>query len=397
MTTSSEKSICYLVKSFPSYSETFILNEIDELESFGISIFFISLSRNADPVHELAKKWVNHVHWPPFLFSANLWFAHVYFALTQPKKYIYALRNYHQYGGKRDFLKAIYFARVVQKEGIRHIHAQFGWSAGAAMLIAFLTGADFSFILHHADIFYVPPPNMAELINRSRFCVTISQFNKRYLLNHWPAINQEKIKVIRCGVDPEKFVPATRIHSNDKEVELLAVARLAELKNISFLVEICSSLQKQGYRYTCTIVGDGPERLKLERQIRKLDLEDRVFLKGMISQEELVNFYQNADIFVMTSKSEGIPVVAMEAMASRLPIIAPSIKGIPELVVDDKTGFLFPENALEKATDAVVKVIKDPALRVKMGICGRDKVISEYNIRINSQQLAKNFFAMMKI
>jgi colanic acid/amylovoran biosynthesis glycosyltransferase len=391
MTNSSDNKIGYLVNSFPSYSETFILNEMDELERHGLSIRCFSLSRDADIIHDLAKKWFIRTHWAPSLFSPVLWLAHLHFALTQPKKYFYALRHNRDYGGKKDFIKAVYFASVVEDEGIRHMHAQFGWCAGAAMLIAFLAGAEYSFTMHHADIFYGPPFNMTHLVNNSRFCVTISQFNKRFLIGHWPDINSENIHVIRCGVDINKFVPINKNTDINRDVKLLNVARLVELKNISFLIRICEQLRERGYRYICTIVGDGPKRNNLERQIRELDLEDRIILKGAMAQEDIVSFYQHADIFILTSKSEGIPVVTMEALASGLPVVAPDITGIPELVIDGQTGFLFPEGSLEQATNAVAKLVKGPDLRSQIGFQGRKKVINEYNSRVNVGQLAKLF------
>ena len=392
------EKIGYLVSSFPYYSETFILNEMDALERLGFSLCCFSLTSNSDDtVHHLAKKWITRVHWPPLPLSKDVFLAHLYSALAQPRKYFYALRHYRNYGGKRNFLIGVYLARVVAREKIRHIHAQFGWCAPVAMLIAHLSETGFSFILHGADIFYVPPANMAQLVNCSKFCVTISKFNKKYLLSQWQSIEPEKVQVLHCGIDTDKFLPTVKSHVNYEPIKLLTVARLVKLKNIPLLISICENLCKQGLEYTCKIVGDGPERTDLEEQIRKLGLEKQITLKGVISQENLVSIYQNADIYLLTSISEGIPVTVMEAFASGLPVIAPNITGMSELVIDGQNGFLFPEGNPDRAVDAIIRVAEDSGLRTKMGIRGREKVLKEYNIHTNAGQLAGMFAEVLEV
>lgn len=392
-----QNKVGYLVGCFPSTSETFILNEMEELEKNEINIRFFSLSHNArDVLHDLAKKWVTRTYWTPSLFSPALWLAHLHFALVKPKEYFPALGHIKEFGGKRSFLKAIYFARVVEIEEIHHIYAQFGWCAGAAMLIGYLTGVGFSFILHATDIFFVPPSNIKQLVNQSQFCVTVSHYNKRYLTEKWSNINPDKIKVIHLGVDIKKFAPVDKDATVKKRVDLLNVARLEKLKNIPFLISICKELKEKKYDFNCIVVGEGHERVNLEKQITKLGLEDCIHLVGKKSQEKIVTIYQNADIFIMTSISEGIPVAAMEAMASGLPVVAPRIKGIPELVIDGHTGLLFSAGNLEQATDAIAKLIQDADLRAQFGIRGREKIISDFNIHANVAQLAKLYLEALK-
>ena len=202
---------------------------------------------------------------------------------------------------------------------------------------------------------------------------------------------------MRCGVDTDKFLPTVKSHVNNEPINLLTVARLTKVKNIPLHLSICENLWKQGLEYSCTIVGDGPERTDLEEQIRKLGLEDQVTLNGVISQENLVAIYQNADLYVLTSLSEGIPVTAMEALASGLPVIAPNITGMSEIVIDGENGFLFPEGDLDRAVNAIIRVAEDSELREQMGIRGREKVLKEYNIDTNVGQLADLFAKVLEI
>ena len=375
--------------AFPNTSETFILNEIDGLENNGISISLFSLSHNAGEVlHDLAKKWVPRTHWTPLLFSPTLWRAHLHFALTKPEKYFYALRHYRDYGGKKDFIKAVYFARVIKEEEIRHIYAQYGWNAGLVMLITFLTGGSYSFIMHHADI-YLAPQNMAQIINGSSFCVTISKYNKDWICEKFPNAIPAQIQIVHCGIDPSKFKPVGRNYNNKFPINLLNVSRLKSHKQVDHFVRICDRLMKKGHKVSGTIIGDGPRRLEIKNLTHTLRLEGIISMPGELSQEELIQLFQSSDIFIITSKSEGISVTAMEAMSCGLPVVSSSIMGMPELVIDGETGFLFPVGDLNRATDKIIQLIEDPNLRSQMGERGREKVLNEFNIKTTTNKLAQ--------
>ena len=122
---------------------------------------------------------------------------------------------------------------------------------------------------------------------------------------------------------------------------LLAVGRLHPVKDHAFLIEACRQLQSFDVRFECMIAGEGPERRHLEVLIRKYGLEDRVTLLGHVRREQMGSLYDRADLVVLTSRSEGIPLVLMEAMARGKIVLAPAITGIPELVITGKSGFLY--------------------------------------------------------
>jgi len=128
---------------------------------------------------------------------------------------------------------------------------------------------------------------------------------------------------------------------------LLSVGRLHPVKDHVFLLRVCYLLRQCGMTFRCLIVGEGPERPKLEFLIRDFGIGDIVTLVGHVPQSEVFDFYQNADLVVLTSRSEGIPLVLMEAMAREKIVLAPMITGIPELVVDGKNGFLYQPGSLE--------------------------------------------------
>jgi len=132
------------------------------------------------------------------------------------------------------------------------------------------------------------------------------------------------------------------------------VGRLHAVKDHAFLVRACEQLQARNVGFECAIAGDGPERRKLESLIRKCVLEKRIRLAGHMPRERLDSLYDWADVVVLTSRSEGIPLVLMEAMARGKIVLAPAITGIPELVIAGRTGFLYEAGSLEGFVDSLL-------------------------------------------
>jgi glycosyltransferase involved in cell wall biosynthesis len=106
--------------------------------------------------------------------------------------------------------------------------------------------------------------------------------------------------------------------------------------------------------FECLIAGDGPERQHLESLIRENRLQDQLKLLGHVGRSHLDSLYRRADVVVLTSRSEGIPLVLMEALIRRRLVLAPAITGIPEIVIPGKTGFLYKPGALE---DLVARIL----------------------------------------
>jgi glycosyltransferase involved in cell wall biosynthesis len=220
------------------------------------------------------------------------------------------------------------------------------------MVAARALGISFSVTLHGSDLL-VQHAYLDTKLEHCRFCVTISEFNRSHILKHYPAVAASKIVVGRMGVDiPQSNIPAAD-RDQAKFPLLLTVGRLHPVKDHVFLVKACAELRRTGLRTLCLIAGEGAERRSLERLIRKLALTEEVGLLGQVPHEQLDAHYAMADLVVLTSRSEGIPVVLMEAMAMGNIVLAPEITGIPELVIHGKTGFLYKPGSLE---DFVAKV-----------------------------------------
>ena len=240
-----------------------------------------------------------------------------------------------------------YYAVLLQPFDVDHIHAHHGYfSSWVAMVAARLLQVDFSLTLHGSDLF-LHGAYLDTKLTECAFCLTISEFNRAYILRKFPHVSPAKIIVQRLGVDPSS-VPACAPAIRTRCMVLLSVGRLHPVKNHSFLLDACARLRDQGVDTLCLIAGEGSERRFLEQKIEALGLANRVSLLGHIPHGELEPLYTLADVVVLTSRSEGIPLALMEAMMREKLVLAPAITGIPELVKDGQTGFLFQPGSLDE-------------------------------------------------
>jgi glycosyltransferase involved in cell wall biosynthesis len=239
------------------------------------------------------------------------------------------------------------YAVLLRERGVDHIHVHHGYfGSWIAMVAARLLGIEFSMTLHGSDLL-VHGIYLDTKLKNCQSCITISSYNRHYILEHFPEIELQKIIVSRLGVDAtpaEASRVAPGLHGN---FNLLAVGRLHAVKDHAFLVHACARLRDSGLDFQCAIAGEGPERRHLELLIRNHRLQDRFTLLGHTAQPELHALYLDANLVVLTSRSEGIPLVLMEAMVRGKIVLAPAITGIPELVIPGKTGFLYEPGNLD--------------------------------------------------
>jgi glycosyltransferase involved in cell wall biosynthesis len=151
------------------------------------------------------------------------------------------------------------------------------------------------------------------------------------------------------------------------------------VKDHAFLIRACGVLKNRGMPLACAIAGDGRERESLEMLIRDLNLGSEIRLVGHLARQDLEPYYAAADLVVLTSRSEGIPLVLMEAMARGKPVLAPAITGIPELVLDGINGFLYRPGSLEDFTAHIECVYRSEFALGTIGEAARQQVIQNFN------------------
>ena len=330
-----EAKVAYVTSRFPKLTETFILREILALARMGQPVeIFPLLDVQQSIRHPEAETLTSRIHYTPYLNSAIL-AANIHYLRRRPRRYMAALwLAFKDNIGSANLLlralmlfpKSVYNARVMNSIGICHVHAHFAThGALSALIIECLTDIPFSFTAHAHDIFVRPGALRAKLA-RSRYVIVISNFNKTFLLERYPDIDEHKFHVIHCGIELERY-PERQFPRRDGQINILSVASLEPYKGIEHLIRACGQLSGKG-GFFCRIVGDGRLRSELQNLIEKLGLTECVHLLGARTQEEVGELLAQADLFVLPSviaadgQMEGIPVALMEAMASGLPVIA---------------------------------------------------------------------------
>lgn len=394
-------TVAYIANEFPSPLEPYVKDEIGELRRRGISVICCSGKRVAPQglsVRDLSF-WNETRYFQP-LSDQDLMRATRRLASDRQALWQFLKPTLLECGASptkrlRTLAHSVMGAAMAQELAplrVEHIHAHHGYFASWMALVASrLLGIGFSFTLHGSDLLQ-RADLMAAKLRACRFCVTVSDFNLNYILKRYPSTPESKVVVQRLGVD--RVFPSPI--SDDQEQRrfcLLAVGRLHGVKNYSFLIQACSALRGEGLDVTCWIVGEGPERPALERQIRTLGLQDRVYLTGYLPPVHLSGFYRHADLVVLTSHSEGIPVVLMEAMAHEKLVLAPAITGIPELVEDGRTGFLYEAGSLPDFLSSIRWILKNKASLAEIPRAAAANVACFYNRQRNLRSFADLFLA----
>ena len=355
-------TVAYLANRFPAAVEPYVGDEIAELRQRGVRVIPGSLQNPEFSLHALPSESETICLQPVrvlILLRALILMARSCEGIAglivrvllrgkeSPQRRLKALL--HTWLGA-------YYAVLLQKRGVDHNHVHHGYfGSWVAMVAARLLGVSFSLTLHGSDLL-LHAAYLDTKLRYCKFCVTVSEYNRRFILEHFPGVDPAKIVVSRLGVD----VPAYQ-ESRVREVctaphrfSLLAVGRLHPVKDHAFLIHACAQLRDRGLNFECAIAGEGEERQRLESLIRKKHLEEHVTLVGHVSSNQMGSLYWRADLVVLTSRSEGLPLVLMGAMAQGKIVLAPIITGIPEIVIVGRTGFLYSPGSLE---DFVEKVL----------------------------------------
>ncbi len=380
----------YVLKRFPRFSETFILNELLALQALGVETHIFSLLTPPDePRHaRLAALRAPVTYLPktlgPVVADDPL------FAGTEAKAAA-VLQG-----------KAAEVARLAQVAGITHLHAHFASDpATVALLAARLMGGTFSFTAHARDIFhtYVSPQVDAAKrrvkLGQAAFSVTVSDFNATYLRGICPEA-ASRIHRLYNGIDLSLFAPAETVVPG----RIVAVGRLVEKKGFGVLVQACALLRAQGAAFDCRIIGDGPLHGALSAQIEALGLTGCVTLEGPMPQEQLAVVLNTAAVATLPcvitpdGDRDGLPTVLLEAMGKAIPVVTTTVTGGPEIVADGETGLLCSPNDPEGLAAALAALLANPFRARAMGVAGRLRAERLFNLSINAARLADYFAAV---
>ncbi|HWU65379.1 MAG TPA: glycosyltransferase [Methylophilus sp.] len=397
--------VAYFINQHPLVSTSFIRREINAIERAGHPVFRTAIRGWASPVVDQGDfrerdmtRYVMLLSWP-----ARLWVVCKTF-LKMPLAFIRTLMMSLKLGFKSEKFFAyslIYFSHAcllrqwyAEKE-IDHVHAHFGTnSTEVLMYCKMLGGPDYSFTVHGPEEFDKNKLiHLKEKVQHARFVIAISAFTKSQLFR-WVDFNDwSKINEVHCGLEREFYevspVPVPDTH------RLVCVGRLCEQKGQLLLVEAVALLAARGKKVELVLAGDGEMRTEIESQIHKHQLGGQITITGWITSAQVREYMQHSSAMILPSFAEGLPVVVMEAMALKRPVLTTYVAGIPELVVHGKTGWLFPAGDVQGLADVIEEFMATPVAELSaMGEQGYARVVARHAVDTEVQKLLHLFQAL---
>lgn len=386
----------YILKRYPRFSETFVVNEILAHERAGtkIDIFALGPVEDAHFQDGISKvrapvTRLNHKQHKPeavwqlvqTAFGQLPGFAE---KLAQTKCTVHELAQ------------SILVALEIQNRGIRHLHAHFGTQAATvARLAAWFAGITYTFTAHAKDIYfqYEEPVRLDEKMRDAFATVTVSDYNLAYLKQQYGSDAEKTVRIYN-GMDLHKF-PYLEFAPRGRHI--LAVGRLVSKKGFNVLLDALSLMKQQNVRVHCTLVGGGPLYEDLAAQIEALNIGDIVTMAGPMPQPDIIRLMQESDMVVAPcvvsddGDRDGLPTVLLEAMALGTPVVSTQVAGIPELVIDGETGLCVPSENPQALADAMTRLLDDHNACRTFSRNGRALIEREYDEERNAAQLRQIF------
>ncbi|MGK2907151.1 MAG: glycosyltransferase family 4 protein [Desulfuromonadales bacterium] len=393
------KAICYVLNSFPNPSETFISGEAASMLDFGIIPYILALKPgDMSVVHPSARK----------LMDAGLVTIKQEFSKIESLYSLLKLLLFRPRIAFKCFFKALFsgdrwlyfqtvpYALELLNRKTRFIHAHFAdWNFHWASVLSAWTGIPYGVTTHRYDLLDDPIPAaiVTNLLTNADLVVTISDFNRQYMANKYE-LSLEGIKIVRCGVDLTKFVRNEKFTNlKNKKINLINIGRLVPAKGHDILIKALSKARCMGVEFDLTIIGAGPLRETLSVLSRSLNLDDCIHFIGAQPQDVVIELLKKSDAFVLSSRSEGLPVVCMEAMAMGTLLIASHINGIPELVEDKVNGLLVESENIDALANAICWVDQNRDRLESMCDSARVKVEQEFDRIKCTRRLLSYMFA----
>ncbi len=392
--------IAYLTGDYPKGSHTFILREVQALRDLGLTVLTCGVrAPDAAEFHgaaEIEARRTTYYIMADAKRPARLAGAHLAALRQAPKRWFAALGlawRTRAPGLRALVYQMFYFAEAgvlaqhLRANGVGHLHNHFGDSScTVAMLTSAISGIPFSFTEHGPALFFEPARwRIDEKIARARHVVAISHFCRSQLMLFSDPAHWGKIRIVHCGVDPAAYGQSLRETFGQ---HVLFVGRLAPVKGVALLLEAFAAVLPGHPQARLTVVGDGAERAGLQAQAARLGVAGAVTFAGYRDQTEVAALLETADMLVLPSFAEGVPVVLMEAMASRIPVIASRVAGVPELVAHGEAGFLTAPGDVADLAGRMAALLSDPALCRRMGAAGRETIEADFDIAQESAWLA---------
>jgi glycosyltransferase involved in cell wall biosynthesis len=377
-----------VVKVYPRFSETFIVNELLAHERAGTELEIVALR---PPTGGRFHPDIGAVRAPvTYLPHAGLRAPQLWAALRGAGPGAAALLADADATDPRDAHQALALAEHVRERGITHLHAHFASAAGTvARLAARVAGITYSITAHAKDIFHddVAPVALAQRLTDAHAVVTVSDFNAAHLRGLAPGA---RVHRVYNGVDLRAFAYAP---GAAEPLRIVAVGRLVEKKGFGDLVEACRLLAAAGRDVRCAIVGEGAVEPALRAQIAEHGLERRVELLGPRTQDEVRALVRGAAVLAAPcvvgadGNRDGLPTVLLEAMALGTPALSTDVTGIPELVRHEDTGLIVGQHDPAALAAALARLLDDAGLRDRLATAGRALIEDSFDVDRSAERV----------
>lgn len=406
------RTVAFILKGYPRLSETFIAQEIEELEKRGLDVSIFSLRMPPE----------GHIHAVHDRIRAEVVYLPEYIS-KEPLRCWRAYRNLRRYSGYRkalwrflrDFVRdptanrARRFGQALVmadelKPNVKSLHAHFLHTpASVAQYVSLLTGLEWSCSAHAKDIWTTPDWDKKEKVAAAKWVVVCSKAGLNNLLNLIPDHNtRRKIFLAYHGLDLSQFIPFHRKLSPrdgkkiDDPVKILSVGRAVEKKGFEDLIDALKVLPKC-LHWRLIHIGDGPLIDKLKSRAKRVGLAAFIEWSGALNQKEVLAACRSADIFVLASRTaangdkDGLPNVLVEAQSQGLPCLSTDVSAISELIEDGRTGLLVDERDINNLADQLARLIQGPELRQDIGSAGQKRVVENFSLTDCITEIAARF------
>jgi glycosyltransferase involved in cell wall biosynthesis len=394
------KRLAYLMSIYPAVSHTFFLNEITALRRLGFAIDTASINRpeQAAGASALEASERESTFCIKAISPARAVMVLLRILLSRPGvvlRGLCAALSLDSFNLKATVYALFYLAEALllgdwlRRRGHNHLHIHFGGPvATVGMLTAVAWKISYSLMIHGPDEFYdVEKSYLRQKVQNARFVLCISDYSRSQVMKVSTPEHWSKFHVVRLGVDLRTFEPVAQ-SSRGSSLELVCVGRLVSAKGHAILLRAFADLRRQGHDLRLRLIGHGAGRCEIEDFVAHEKLNDCVILEGALNHEATRQKLMRADIFVLASFAEGVPVALMEAMAMEIPCVSTFVAGIPELIRDGIDGLLVPPSSASALSAALERLIGDAELRRRLGVSARRQVDQLYNLEKNTQLLA---------
>jgi glycosyltransferase involved in cell wall biosynthesis len=394
--------VAYLNSEYPSLSHTFIEREIRSVRAHGVDVRTFSIRRpgrtgTLGAAHREAAAETEYVLDGAWRVASTILGS----ALRHPVAFVRVIaagQRFAPAGLRSRLLHAAYaaesvrLAAMLETQNLRHIHVHMANNGAAVAMLAcrFDPRLRYSLSIHgSAEFFDVHRLRVGAKAEGAVFVRCISAFCKAQVMAWSDPSAWKRFHIVHTGVD-ETLVKPPASRSQDA-LRILTVGRMVPIKGYDVLLDACRAMSDAGVPWSLCLVGDGPMRQALERRATELRIADRVQFAGPVPQEEIGHHLDRANVMVVSSFMEGVPVVLMEAMASGLAAVATRVGGVGELIDDGRNGLLVDPGSAQSLAAALLRLAKDGDLRATLGRAARETVCAHWRVDAAGAEMARLF------